>query len=91
MGFLQTLAVLDGDQAVLQLVPFADMVMDIAGRGDFYPAFGGQLHQFFIAFGFAENQVALQFQVIIIRAEPFQVAADEVFGFREMPARDQLR
>ena len=81
VGFLQALAILDGDQTVLQLVTLTEMVMDVAGRGDFNPAFGRQFHHFFVAFGFTEDQVALQFQVIIIRAEPFQVATDKIFGF----------
>jgi len=44
VGFLQTFAILDGNQAVLQLVTLTDMVMNVAGRGDFDPAFGGQFH-----------------------------------------------
>ena len=75
----------DGDQAVLKLVPFPDMVMDIAGRGYFDPAFCGQVQQFFVAFGIAEDQVLLQFQVIVIAAEPVQVLPDQISGFREMP------
>ena len=41
VAFLQALAVLDGHQAVLQLVPFPDVVMDVAGGHDPYPQLPG--------------------------------------------------
>ena len=35
VAFLQALAVLDGHQTILQLVPFTDVVVNVAGGCDF--------------------------------------------------------
>jgi hypothetical protein len=77
VGFFQALAASDSDQAVLKLVPFPNMVMDVACRYNLNAHIARQCKQLSIAFGITWGQVVLQFDVIVIRAEPVQVLMDK--------------
>jgi hypothetical protein len=76
VSLLQAFTVTDGYQAVLELVPFPDMIVDVACSHYFDSHFFSQSYQLSVSPGIARRQVMLQFQIIVVAAKPVQVLPD---------------
>ncbi len=74
----EALAVLDGHQAVLEAVPFTDVVVDVAGGGHAGAGLPGQFQQGQVARRVPVSQVVLELDIVVIDPEPVQVPPDKL-------------
>ena len=81
VSVFQRLALLDGHQAVLQAMTLRDMVVDVVGGNYSYTQLLSKGYEAAVATGIAVDQVLLEFEEIIIRAEPVDMTAGYFRGF----------